>query len=392
MPPQRDWLDKDFYEVLGVSENASQADIKKAYRKLSRELHPDANPDDPKAEERFKEVSEAYSVIGNEEKRKEYDEFRRLAASGAFAGGFPGGGQGGGQGFRFEGDLGDLLGDLFGGAAGGSRGGFGGFGGGGGRRRRERKGADLEASITLSFEDALSGVTTTLRVTGDGPCDTCEGTGAAPGTRPRTCPQCGGNGQVAVDQGPFSIAQPCPRCGGRGQVIDDPCPTCDGTGREVKPREMRVKIPAGVKDGARVRLSGRGGPGENGGPAGDLFVRVHVSPHPVFGRRGDDVTMEVPLTFSEAALGTKLKVPTPSVGDDGGSTTIRIPAGTSTGRTFRIRGKGAPRSKGGGRGDLLVTVEVDVPQELSARQTRLLEELRELEDTSQRDRRLLESA
>lgn len=391
MPPQRDWLDKDFYEVLGVSEDASQEDIKKAYRKLSRELHPDANPDDPKAEERFKEVSEAYSVVGNEDKRGEYDELRRLAGSGAFAGGFPGGGAGGGQGFRFEGDLGDLLGDLFGGA-GSSGGGFGGFGGGrGARRRRARKGSDLEASITLSFEDALNGVTTTLRVTGDGPCDTCNGTGAAPGTSPHTCPQCSGSGQVAVDQGPFSIAQPCPRCGGRGQVIEQPCPTCDGTGREVKPREMRVKIPAGVKDGARIRLAGRGGPGENGGPAGDLFVRVKVSPHPVFGRRGDDVTMEVPLTFSEAALGTKLRVPTPSVNGEGGPTTIRIPAGTSTGRTFRIRGKGAPRGAAGSRGDLLVTVKVDVPQDLSKKQKQLLQELREHEDTSKRDR-LLESA
>ncbi|MGH3443288.1 MAG: DnaJ domain-containing protein, partial [Nitriliruptorales bacterium] len=231
MPPQRDWLEKDFYEVLGVSRDASHEDIKKAYRRLSRQLHPDANPDDSNAEERFKAVSEAYAVLRDEEKRREYDEIRRLAASGAFAGGGFGGpgGPGGAGGFAFEGDLSDLLSGLFGGGFGGAR--------------RQRKGADLEADLTLSFEDALQGVTTTLRVTGDGPCETCAGTGARPGSRPRTCPQCRGAGQVAVDQGMFSIAQPCPQCSGRGQIIDDPCPSCGGSGREVKPRQIRVRIP-----------------------------------------------------------------------------------------------------------------------------------------------------
>ncbi|HEX2028884.1 MAG TPA: molecular chaperone DnaJ [Nitriliruptorales bacterium] len=380
MPPQRDWLEKDFYEVLGVPEEASQADIKKAYRRLSRELHPDANRDDPRAEERFKEVGEAYSVLGNEDKRKEYDELRRLAASGAFAGGFPG--AGGPGGFTFaEGDLGDLsdlLGNLF-----GRGGGF----TGARRARRQRKGADLEADVHLSFEDALRGVTTTLRVTGAGPCDTCQGSGARPGTSPSVCPTCRGAGQVAVDQGPFSIAQPCPQCGGSGQVIDDPCPTCDGTGRQVKPREIRVRLPAGVKAGARIRLKGRGGPGENGGPSGDLFVRVSVAKHPVFGRRGDDVTLKLPITFSEAALGTRLTVPLPATSNgDQRTTTIKIPAGTASGRTFRIRGQGAPTRNG--RGDLLVTVRVDVPQKLSKRQKDLLRELAQLEDTSARDRLL----
>lgn len=391
MPPQRDWLDKDFYEVLGVSEDASQDEVKRAYRRLSRELHPDANPDDPEAEDRFKAVSEAYSVLGNEEKRREYDEVRRLAASGAFAGGFPGGGPGGGGGVRFTtedlgdmGDLNDLLSGLFGGGGGG-------FGGRGGRRgQRARRGRDLEASVQLSFEDALAGVTTTLRVTGDGPCETCSGSGAAPGTSPRTCPQCSGSGQVAVDQGMFSIAQPCPSCSGRGQVIDDPCRSCDGSGRQVKPREMRVRIPAGVRDGARIRLAGRGGPGERGGPAGDLFVNVRVAPHPLFGRRGDDVTIEVPVTFPEAALGTKLKVPLPMPEKGRDHTTIRIPPGTAAGRTFRIGGQGAPR-RDGDRGDLLVTVRIDVPKALSRRQKQLLEELRELEDTTDRDE-MLESA
>lgn len=388
MPAQRDWLDKDFYEVLGVSEDASQADVKKAYRRLSRELHPDANPDDPTAEERFKAVSEAYSVLGNEEKRKEYDQVRRLAASGAFAGGGPGG-AGGPGGFTFRtgdvgdlGDLGDLLGDLFGG------GGRGGFGRGRTRRaRRSRPGRDLEANVSLSFEDALRGVTTTLRVTGDGPCETCRGTGAKPGTRPRTCPQCDGSGAVAVDQGMFSISQPCPTCGGRGQSIDDPCPSCGGSGREVKPREFRVRIPAGVKDGARIRLAGRGGPGEDGGPPGDLYVNVSVEPHRLFGRRGDDITMEVPLTYAEATLGTKLTVPLP-LGEGGrDTTTIRIPPGTANGRTFRIREEGAPR-RDGDRGDLLVTVRVEVPQKLSRRQRQLLGELAELDDTTERDRML----
>jgi molecular chaperone DnaJ len=383
MAPQRDWLDKDFYGVLGLSKDASSADIKKAYRRLSRELHPDANPDDPAAEERFKEVSEAYSVLGDEEKREEYDEVRRLAASGAFSGGFGGGGPGP-QGFHFEqgdvGDLGDILSGLFGGRGGGF----------GGRRRRPQKGADLEASVSLSFEDALQGVTTTLRVTGDGPCGACGGSGARPGTNPRHCERCAGSGTVAVDQGMFSTSQPCPRCGGRGQVIDEPCPTCDGSGREVKPREIRVRIPPGVKDGARIRLAGRGGPGENGGPPGDLYVVVSVEPHPLYGRRGDDITMEVPLTFAEAALGTKLTVPLPGPGD-GETRTIKIPAGTATGRTFRIRGAGAPRSSGRGRGDLLVTVKVEVPQKLSRRQKQLIEELGALDDTAERDR-LLRSA
>jgi molecular chaperone DnaJ len=394
MPPQRDWLDKDFYEVLGVADDASQADIKKAYRRLSRQLHPDANPDDPQAEERFKSVSEAYSVLGNEEKRKEYDEIRRLAASGAFAGGFPGGGGPGGVRFTTEdlgdfGDLGDILSGLFAGGGGGAGGGR--FGGGGfGRRQRARRGRDLEASVQLSFEDALAGVTTTLRVTGDGPCDTCGGTGARPGTSPRRCPQCDGSGTVAVDQGMFSMAQPCPRCSGRGQVIEDPCGTCAGSGRVVKPREMRVRIPPGVKDGARIRLTGRGGPGEHGGPPGDLYVNVSVAPHPLFGRRGRDITIEVPITYAEAALGTKLRVPLPMPDKGREHTTIRIPAGTSGGRIFRIPDEGASE-RGGGRGDLLVKVKVEVPRSLTRRQRELLKELQELDDTAERDE-MLESA
>ncbi|MBW3618773.1 MAG: molecular chaperone DnaJ [Actinobacteria bacterium] len=384
MAPQREWLDKDYYAVLGVPQDASADDIKKAYRKLARANHPDSTPDDPAAEQRFKEVGEAYAVLGDEDKRREYDEIRKLAATGGGfgAGGFGGGGFGGG-GFE-DGDLGDVLRTIFGQAGGGRAGGP--FGGGFGTPRgRPRKGRDLTADVHLSFGDALAGVKTKLRVSGDGPCETCNGVGAAPGTTPHTCTTCGGSGQVTVDQGMFSIANACPACGGRGRVIETPCPTCGGAGRVTRPRDLTVKIPAGVKDGATIRVAGRGGPGANGGPAGDVLVKVHVEPDRVFGRRGDDVTVDVPVTFAEAALGTKLRVPTP----DGGTTTIRIPAGTASGRTFRVRGKGAPR--GNGRtGDLLVNIRVRVPQKLSREQKQLIEQLGELDDTSERDATLFD--
>jgi molecular chaperone DnaJ len=375
--PQREWLEKDYYEVLGVSKDASQDEIKRAYRKLARINHPDANPNDPDAEQRFKDIGEANSVLGDETKRREYDEIRRLGAAGlGGAGGFPGGFSAG------DADLGDLLGHLFGATAGG--GGGAGFGPtGGSRMRRPTRGPDLAADVHLTFEDALAGVRTTLRITGDGPCDTCGGSGAAPGTTPKRCEVCGGRGQVTVDQGPFSFAQPCQRCGGRGQTIENPCTTCSGTGRVVKPRQLTVKIPAGVRDGAVIRAAGRGGPGVNGGPSGDVLVTVHVASHPLFGRKGDDVTLEVPITLSEAALGTKLTVPTPS----GGTRTIRIPSGTGHGRTFRIRGEGAPKSRGG-NGDLLVSTRIEVPSRLNREQRKLLEQLAELDDTSERDHAL----
>jgi molecular chaperone DnaJ len=376
---QREWLEKDYYEILGVPEGASQDEIKKAYRKLARANHPDANPDDPGAERRFKEVGEAYAVLGDEQRRKEYDEIRRLGAAGFGAGG-PGG-FGGFGGFEGEADLGDLLNRLF--AEGGRAGAGGPFTTT--RTRRPRRGADLEADVHLTFEDALSGVHTTLRVTGDGTCDTCHGSGAAPGTTPTTCSMCGGRGQVTIDQGPFSFAQPCQGCGGRGQRVDTPCTTCDGSGRVVKPRQLTVRIPAGVRDGAVIRVPGRGGPGRDGGPSGDVLVTVHVEPHPLFGRKGDDVTLEVPITFSEAALGTKLRVPTPR----GGTRTIKIPAGTTSGRTFRIRGEGAPKRRGG-TGDLRVSIKVQVPTRLSRDQKRLLEELAEHDDTTARDRALFD--
>ncbi|HEY2998556.1 MAG TPA: molecular chaperone DnaJ [Acidimicrobiales bacterium] len=353
MAPQREWFEKDYYRVLGVSDTASQKDVKSAYRKLSRQYHPDTNSGDKGAEERFKEVSAAYDVIGDPEKRKEYDEVRKLGPVGGMFGGAPGGG-GGTGGFRFEdmGDIGDMLGGLFGR---GRRGG----GSAAGRGTGPHRGQDLEAELHLDFEDAVRGLTTTIHLTSEATCATCHGSGARPGTTPHTCPQCNGRGVLDDNQGFFSFSQPCPNCGGRGYTIDDPCPTCHGTGIEHRPREVKVRIPAGVADGQRIRLRGRGGPGRNGGPAGDLYVTARVTPHRLFGRRGDDLTLGVPVTFAEAALGADVRVPTL----DGSSVKVRIPAGTPSGRTFRVRGRGV--AHGRKSGDLLVTVDVAVPQSLT---------------------------
>ncbi len=366
MAPQREWFEKDYYRVLGVSDTASQKDIRSAFRKLSRQYHPDANPDDNAAEERFKEVSAAYDVVGDAEKRKEYDEVRKLGPLGGTFGGPGAGGPGGGS-FRFEdvGDLGDVLGGLFGrGRRRGSP-----TGAGGVRGTGPHRGQDLESELHLAFEDAVHGLTTTVHLTSEAACSTCHGTGARPGTTPRTCPVCEGRGVIDDNQGFFSFSSPCPECAGRGYMIDEPCPTCRGTGIEHRPREVKVRIPAGVADGQRIRLRGRGGPGRNGGPAGDLYVTVRVKPHPLFGRRGNDLTVTVPITFPEAALGADVAVPTL----DGGPVKVRIPGGTRSGRTFRVRGKGvAARRK---TGDMLVTVEVAVPQKLSADERRAVEAL-----------------
>jgi molecular chaperone DnaJ len=368
---QRDYVEKDYYRVLGVRQDAEQSEIAKAYRKLARELHPDANPNDPEAESRFKEVGEAYSVLSNAEKRAEYDRVRQLVGSGAFAGGFPppGGGFGGPGAQAF--DLSDLLGGLFGQA--GGRGGPGGAPSGRGRQRAAR-GRDLETDLTLSFDDAMAGVTTTLRVNGNAVCSTCGGSGARPGTSPRVCPVCGGTGAVARDQGMFSFSEPCDNCGGAGRVIPDKCPTCGGTGAERRTRDIRARIPAGVKDGARIRLKGKGEPGPPGSEPGDLFVNVHVTPHEVFERRGDDLLLRLPVSFAEAAMGTKVAVPTLQQ-----PVTLRVPPGTESGRTLRVRGRGAPRSKGG-YGDLLVTVDVVVPRKLTRTQRKLLEDFAATED------------
>jgi molecular chaperone DnaJ len=360
MAPQREWFEKDYYRVLGVSDTASAKEIKSAYRKLSRQYHPDANEGEGAAEERFKEISAAYDVVGDPAKRKEYDEVRRL---GPAAAGFPGGGGGGPGGFTFTdgGDLGDLLGGLFGRGGAGRRGGARGAG--------PHRGQDLETELHLTFEDAATGITTAVHLTSEAPCGTCHGSGAKPGTAPHACANCGGQGVVSDNQGLFSFSSPCPVCGGRGVTIDDPCPTCRGAGVERRPREVKLRVPAGVDEGQRIRLKGRGGPGRNGGPPGDLYVIVRVSSHPLFGRKGKDLTLAVPITYPEAALGADITVPTLS----GPPVTLRVPAGTRSGRTFRVKGKGVPATKGAG--DLLVSVEVAVPSKLSGAERKAVEAL-----------------
>jgi len=373
----KDWLEKDFYATLGVSKDASADELKKKYRTLARENHPDKNPGDAKAEARFKDVSEAYDVLSDPAKRKEYAEARTLFAGGGFpggggfggaGGGFPGGGYGGGQ---YNVNVEDLFGD--------GGGGFGDFlgglfnRGGGGRSRQPRRGQDLESELTLSFDDALDGVTVPLRLSSDAPCSVCNGTGAKAGTVPRVCPTCDGTGQTARNAGGFAFAEPCPSCRGRGLFVDDPCTSCSGSGRGMSSRTVQARIPAGVKDGSRIRLKGKGGPGERGGPAGDLFVTVHVTDHPLFGRKGNNVTLTAPITFTEAALGSQITVPTPR----GSSVTLKIPAGTSNGRVFRVRGKGI-RGKDGKNGDLLVTVDVAVPQNMTDEQRDALQKYADL--------------
>lgn len=363
MAAEREWFEKDYYEILGVSAEADAKEITKAYRKLARENHPDANPGDSGAEERFKEISAAYDVIGDADKRAEYDEVRRL---GPMAGGFggPGGFRGGPGGFRFDGDIGDL-GDLFGGLF--TRG----TGARGAASSRRRRGNDLEGDLHLSFADAVHGITTTVHLTSDAVCSTCSGSGAKPGTHPKVCTRCSGRGVLDENQGPFSFSQPCPVCAGRGTVIEEPCPTCSGRGVERRPREVKVRVPAGVADGAHLRLKGRGEPGANGGKAGDLHLKVHVAPDAHFAMSGKNLTLTVPVTFAEAALGADITVPTM----DGEPVTVRLPPGTPNRRTLRVKGRGVKTAKG--TGDLLVTVEVAVPSKLNAEQRRAVEALRD---------------
>jgi molecular chaperone DnaJ len=355
----RDYLEKDYYKTLGVAKGASADEVKKAYRKLARKYHPDANEGDAKAEERFKEISEAYNVLSDDKRRKEYDEARTLFGSGGPR--MPGsGGQAGGYSF----DLGDLFGSNAGGTSGGRLGDLlgGVFGNRGGStaQARPRRGADVETETTLPFSDAIEGATVSLRLTGEGACKDCMGTGAKAGTVPRVCPTCEGTGQGSRNLGSFAFSEPCKTCRGRGLVVDDPCPTCSGSGRAMSTRTIQARIPAGVADGQRIKIAGKGAPGERGGPAGDLYVRVHVQPHPVFGRSGHNLTLNVPVTISEATLGAEIKVPS----HHGMPVSLRIPAGTPSGRTFRVRGKGV-RRKDGTTGDLLVTVNVQVPTELN---------------------------
>lgn len=390
----KDFVEKDYYKVLGVPKDATEAEIKKAYRKLAREFHPDANKGDASAEERFKEISEANDILGDAKKRKEYDEARALFGNGGFR---PGPGGGGGS-FNFD------LGDLFGGqpqGGGGAAGGFGGglgdvFGGlfnrggagpGTGPRTQPRRGQDIESEVTLSFTEAVDGATVPLRMSSQSPCKACSGTGDKNGT-PRVCPTCVGTGQVSRGSGGgFSLTDPCADCKGRGLIAETPCDICKGSGRARSSRTMQVRIPAGVSDGQRIRLRGKGAPGERGGPGGDLYVVVHVDGHPVFGRRDDNLTVTVPVTFTEAALGADIKVPTLG----GPPVTLKLPPGTPNGRTMRARGKGAVR-KDGTRGDLLVTVEVEVPSELSDKAREALEMFRDATESQDPRAALFESA
>jgi molecular chaperone DnaJ len=363
----KDFIEKDYYAALGVSKDASQAEIKKAYRKLARLHHPDANKGE---DARFKEISEAYDVLADDKRRKEYDDARALFASGAFRpGGFGGGaysaGPGGGftvniddlfAGGRGAGGLGDMLGGLFGG--GGPRGGG----------RQPRRGVDIESEVTLDFAEAVRGVTVPLRLSSPHACQTCGGSGAAPGTMPDVCPTCGGAGLTTRNAGGFAFSEPCRDCRGTGRIIAQPCPDCRGSGQTTRERTLTVRIPAGVEDGQRIRIKGKGSPGDRGGPAGDLYVLVHVTPHRVFGRRGNNLTVTVPVTYPEATLGAQVRVPTLDE-----PVTLKIPAGTASGRTFRIKGRGIVN--GTKTGDLLATVEVAVPQKVSAKAKAALETL-----------------
>jgi len=356
----RDYVEKDYYAALGVAKDAESSVIKKAYRKLARELHPDKNPGDAKAEARFKEVSEAYDVLSDSAKRKEYDEARTLFASGGFRPGFsgPGGFSGTGSAPSYDmsdlfgsgGGLGDLFTDLFGNSGPTS-----------GRTRgaTSTRGQDATADVSLDFEDAVRGTTLGLQLSGPAACRTCHGTGARPGTSAHRCASCGGTGFVSRNQGAFGFSEPCRDCRGTGQIIDSPCADCGGTGSTTQTRSITVRVPAGVRDGAKLRIPGKGTPGSRGGPAGDLFVTVHVRSHPLFTRNGDDLMLAVPITYQEATLGTTLRVPTLD-----GAVSLRVAPGTPSGQTLRVRGRGVTTGKR--TGDLLVNVEVAVPKKLSA--------------------------
>jgi len=354
MTAQREWFEKDYYAVLGVAQNAPAKDITKAYRKLARQYHPDANPNNAAAEERFKEISAAYDVLGDEERRREYDEVRRLGP-GAFGG--PGNSS-----FRFDmgdmagaGGLGDLLGQMFGG---GSRRNGAGVG--------PQRGSDLEAALTIDFVDAAKGLTTSLHINSEAVCSTCAGSGARTGTTPKRCARCAGRGVTETNQGGFAFSVPCSQCAGRGVVIEHPCGTCRGTGVELRDREINVRVPAGVADGSRIRIKGRGAPGRNGGPPGDLFVICRVAPHPVFARDEMNLLVRVPVSFTAAALGADVPVPTL----EGDTVMLRLRAGTQPGSRHRVKGRGIANGKS--TGDLIVTVDVVVPTTLTDQQREAL--------------------
>jgi molecular chaperone DnaJ len=353
---------KTLYDTLGVAKGASQDEIKKAYRKLARQYHPDKNPGDKESEDSFKEVQAAYDVLSDDEKRKQYDRF-------GATNGRPAPGTGGpNANFDFSGfDVGDL-GDLFGGIFSG-----GGVRGGTRAQRQPVRGDDVVAEVHLSFEDALKGSEVKVPVELTVSCRDCGGTGAQPGTAPVICPECNGRGVRSESQGLFALSQPCPRCRGNGTVIEQPCPKCHGSGRERRIKTYTVKIKPGVKDGTRIRLKGKGEAGENGGPAGDLIVVTRVNSSDTYERRGDDLIVQVPVSFSTAALGGKVDVPTPD-----GPVNLKIPSGSEDGKLLRIKGRGAPRLTGSGKGDVLARVRIQVPKRVNKKERELLEQLQEL--------------
>jgi molecular chaperone DnaJ len=368
--------DRDYYEVLGVDRKASEDEIKKAYRELARKWHPDRNHDDPEAEERFKEVQSAYDTLSDPDKRKQYD------AGGMFGGGAGGGGFGGfrpgaGGGFPgggFASDLGDIFSSMFGRERGGGP--------------RPQRGRDLEAEVQLDFDQAMHGTQITIEVPTTGPCPTCDGSGAKPGTAPRVCPRCEGRGVDAQSQGFFSIQQPCPECGGQGSIIEEPCATCAGSGITQETKRYRVNIPAGVHDGSRIRLAGKGEAGYRGGPRGDLYVTTRVAPSPVFRQRPDgNLDVDLPVTVTEAIQGATIEVPTLN-----GSKKIKIPPGTQHGSTQRLRGEGPPSTSGDGRGDIHYRVELQVPEDLTTEQREAVEKLAESLNGDDPRRDLLERA
>ena len=360
--------DKDYYDMLGVAKTATADEIKKAFRKQARKHHPDAGG----SEEKFKEINEAYEVLSDDEKRTQYDTYGRYfggntppGGAGGPGAGWPGGGYPGGAGGYSNVDVGDL-GDIFGGLFGG--------GGGGGSRRGARRGADLQYDLTLTFDEALSGTSTKVDVKRTEPCSTCTGTGARPGTSATTCPTCSGSGHVSQGQGVFGFSRPCQRCSGTGRIIEHPCTTCKGKGQVLRVKPLTVNIPPGVTDDGKLRFAGKGEPGTGGAPAGDLYVTTRIKPHPYFSRDGADVVLELPVTITEVALGTEVMVPTPG----GGKVKLKVAAGTADGKVLRVPGKGAPKLKGRGSGDLKVRIKIAVPQKLSNEQKELLHEFESL--------------
>jgi molecular chaperone DnaJ len=354
---------RNLYEVLGVPKGASQDEIKKAYRKLARQHHPDANAGDKDSEERFKEVQNAYDVLSDAEQRKAYDTF-------GSQNGRPGPGGGGFRNVDFDfGDLGDIFGGLF------NR------GGAGQRAPRGQRGADLEVEVRLSFEDALRGVETKIPVEVETACRECGGSGARPGTSPKICPECKGRGVLAESQGMFALSTPCPRCRGNGTVIENPCPRCHGTGRERRTKRYSVKIPAGVRDGTRIKLKGKGEAGWGGAPPGDLYVVTRVADSPLYERRGSDLIVNVPVTYPEAALGATVEVPTPE-----GPVSLKVPAGSQDGKLLRIRGRGAPKLNAKGRGDVLARLKLQVPKKLTKKEREALEQLQKVSHDNPRAR------